>query len=234
MNYFFRIRKFNPNHGPDGRFTTSNGGAAAAADFEGPVAANPAAEHARSTGDTHDGLGFNTAPPKMGPRSGMSTEGQLAAAQPKPATDPRGMYREFKGRRDIIDGYRNHKLRFVAEKEMSVDAFRNTMGTATPGGYNNYNTNRVANFLAKWNDEIKVSPGREMSPVVYVHGPERALREIAKLAKRSTRADEIDMVKPGERFLTQADVDKYHGGGPKALVPSGREWKGSVLRLWWD
>ncbi len=79
----------------------------------------------------------------------------------------------------------------------------------------------MSKVLRPFSKEIKLIPGRETSPVLYVLGELAVLEKI--LTKRH-RADEKDIYKMGydwyEDYL-KAPFKKIHIPGP-------------VLRLWWD
>jgi hypothetical protein len=126
------------------------------------------------------------------------------------------------------------KLRALGH-QMTVDAWRDTMKTAAPEGYNDFDAARVHKVLSKFGDKIKVTPGRESSPVVYVHGDKETLAQIQAQAKRM-KTDEADIHDDGylwKNFYTDHTGQEQmvpEAGPDKKVV----EMKGPVLRLWWD
>lgn len=221
MSFFTRVQKFNPYHGKDGRFTSSGG--------VGGEGTNFISTTNRAAVDK------------------IKEKYNAVHTPPHPETNAAGAYNAYRDRKDLIAAFADanqgwdrgaskRSLHYVTGREMSVDAFREAMGKAIPGTYNKYSTARVANYLSKFGDKIKVSPGREYSPVVYVHGDPATLQEVARNAKRFTRANEIDMQPAGTTTWSEADQQRYskHTGGPDTFQPSGRRFKDSTLRLWWD
>lgn len=98
----------------------------------------------------------------------------------------------------------HRKLMWQPKDGFSPRDFRKLAEASIPRGYNAFNATRVGTLIEQLAPSACTTLSREHSPAVYLRGPQGELQKVARAAKRSLRADEVDFVEPG------------------------------VLRLWWD
>lgn len=128
-------------------------------------------------------------------------------------------------------------LQFLSPAKMTPSEATVIMKKAAPT-YNEFSAAKVGKILEKF-PNVRVQVGREYSPVMYIHGSNKDLMEIAQ-KQTSMRAAEVhlyahDVMKKGNMIITY-EKGRQNGvaqGKPSEGKPQPSPEK-SVLRVWWD
>jgi len=98
--------------------------------------------------------------------------------------------------------------------------------------YNEFDGKMIYSYLKTYFPDLKYKFGRESSPVIYVKGDKKRLKELQKLAPNLLKVDE-------DGFNKMTISPNYYGGREKLKYQSEKnnpKWSGTKdeLRLWWD
>lgn len=78
------------------------------------------------------------------------------------------------------EALRKRKLNFVASAPVNAKQLKVILTKAIPDGYNNFDSEKVGNFLLINCPTCQFTIGREMSPALYVTGPQNEIQKLRR------------------------------------------------------